>query len=100
MSDSNTPPPTPQDDELVRERTRDQVRIIIDALREEGKETVGWATTKGDDPADFVYLYRKEEHPRPRSDVGRVIAPWAVWARRGGLGQPGQRAYPAGGVQR
>lgn len=44
-------------DEQDRERIRGQVHIVVQALG--GKDRVGWWTAKGDDPADFEYLYRR-----------------------------------------
>jgi subtilisin family serine protease len=70
MSGSKTPE-RPSQDELVRERTRDQVRIIIDAL---GDDNVGIAPGETDDPADFAYLYRKHDILVRDPDVERVVA--------------------------
>jgi len=70
MSDSS-PPERPPRDERDRERTRDQVRIIIGAL---GEDNVGVATAEGNDPADFIYLYRRHDILVRDPDVDRVFA--------------------------
>lgn len=56
-------------DEQERERTRTQIEIIQDAL---GVENVGVAMGEGDDPADFLYLYRRQHLLVRDADVDRV----------------------------
>jgi subtilisin family serine protease len=58
-------------DDMVRERTRGQIQIIVDAL---GEGSVGVATDGSDDPADFIYLYRKKNILVRDPDVDRVVA--------------------------
>ncbi len=56
--DQGTPRPDhdPLSADERRERVRTQVKIVVEALG--GKDGVAWACAKGDDPADFDYLYR------------------------------------------
>lgn len=70
MSGSSHPQPSSLDD-AVRERTRSQVRIIVEAL---GDGSVGVATGDSDDPADFIYLYRKKSLLVRDPDVDKVLA--------------------------
>ena len=70
MSDTGAPKRPPLSDEQQRERSRDQVRIIVEAL---GEENVGVATVDSDDWADFVYLYRKLNILVRDNDVDRVL---------------------------
>lgn len=56
-------------EEQERERTRTQVQIIQDAL---GMEQVGVAMGDSDDPADFLYLYRRHHILVRDADLGRV----------------------------
>jgi hypothetical protein len=70
MSDTEDGQRSPRDDERERERTRAQVQIIIDAL---GEENVGVATDAGDDPADLVYLYRRQNILVRDRDIERVL---------------------------
>lgn len=57
------------DAEQVRERTRAQIGIIEAAL---GAENVGVASGDSDDPADFLYLYRRQHVLVRDVDVDRV----------------------------
>ena len=87
----------PLDDEQQRERSRDQVRIIVEAL---GEENVGVATGDSDDPADFVYLYRKLNILVRDDDVDRVLrALERLGIGAEVVGQLGQRPHPAGAVR-
>ena len=71
MSDTQAPKRRPPlSEEQQRERSRAQVRIIVEAL---GEENVGVATLDGDDWADFVYLYRKLNILVRDNDVDRVL---------------------------
>src|SRR5687767_10797080 len=55
--------------EQERERTRTQIQIIQEAL---GIENVGVAMAGSDDPADFLYLYRRQHLLVRDADVDRV----------------------------